>query len=184
MNTTGRGRWGRYKIIDGERHKMCNGPLHGEGGAWMPLHSFWTMKSGPRAGKPMSRCIACERVYRGRLVNSGIVPVSKVYFIFRELEARIGRAEACRRLGMSHNLWWRLDKRIYKNMEKRTVAKAMGLLQELRDKDEVRHRDSIRYGASARGRVEREVKSWTDLYRPHGDNHTEYKRKQRASLTS
>lgn len=184
MNTTGRGRWGRYKLIEGEQHKLCNGPLHGEGGAWMPLRSFWTLKKGKRAGKPLSRCIACERAYRGRLVNSGLVPVSRVYFIFRELEARIGRAESCRRLGMSPNLWLRLDKRVYERMEKQTVVRAMLLLQELRDKNVVRHRDSIRHGSAARGRVEKEVKRWGDLNKPNGDNEAQYRRKRRRQLTS
>jgi hypothetical protein len=183
MNTTKNGRWGRYKIIEGEKHKMCNGPLHSAVGAWMPLRSFWTFKKGKRAGKPMSRCIACKRVYRGRLVNSGLVSVSKVYFIFHEIESRIGRAEACRRLGMSQNLWCRLDKRVYQHMEKQTVVRAMTLLQELRDKDIVRHRDSIRHGALARGHAEKEVKTWRDLYRPNGDDEAERGRRRRASLT-
>lgn len=148
----------------------------------MPLRSYHIFKTGPRAGKPLSRCIACERVCKGRLVNSGLVPVSAVYFVFREIESRIGRAEGCRRLGMSPNLWKRLDKGVYRRMEKNTAAKAMVLLLELRANDEVRHRDSIRHGAKSRNHSEREVREWRDLYYPHGDKDTEYKRSQRAGI--
>lgn len=130
------------------------------------MRSFWVHKIGTRAGKPFSQCVACERVRRGRMEQSGLVLVSRVFFIFEELEARVGRWEAARLIGVSPKLWHRLDNRVYKRMYKQTVYKAMVVLQELRDKDVVRHRDSIKHGAAARGRVEREVTSWGDVYRP------------------
>ena len=153
----------------------------------MPLRSFFTFRNGPRAGKPFSRCSACCRVQKKRHVNSGLVLVDKVFYIFAEIEARIGRAEAVRRLGMSPNLWWRLDNRIYIRMEKNTVAKAMLLLRELRATKEVRHRDSIKYGASARGQPEKKVRTRQDLYRHKGqeerDVDAKRKRDERANMT-
>jgi hypothetical protein len=66
---------------------------------------------------------------------------------------------------MSANLWSRLDHNTYANMEKATVEKAIALLQELRANREVRHRDSIRYGASMRGRPEKRPVRMKDFYR-------------------
>lgn len=130
----------------------------------MPLHSFWMHKSGKRKGKPMSQCQACQRVGKGRDPESGLVPINRVWFIFIELEQRIGRAETCRRLGISQNMWMRAERHIYKSMYRRTAKAAMLLLRELRNQDESRHPKSIRYGASARGKQERKPqKSYTGI---------------------
>jgi hypothetical protein len=169
----------RYRKANGEFQKLCTGKLHGKDGEWMPLRSFWIYKSGSRIGKPMSQCIACERIKRGRK-GSGIVPVKKVYFAFMEIERRIGRTEACRRLGVSANLWYRLESGVYENMYFQTAQKAFRLLKELRESNEVRHRDSIRHGAAARGREEKIPKKPKDFYRPHGDADSEERRKDRA----
>lgn len=155
MNKSGNGRWGRYKTINGESHKLCNGPLHKPEGEWMPLHSYFIMKKGSRAGKPLSRCMACDRVYKGRDKKGGLVPVNRVWFIFEELRARIGKAETCRRLGISINLWYRVEHRVYRNMYRKTAKAAMLLLRELRTNNVARHRDSIRHGAAMRGHKEK-----------------------------
>ena len=74
-------------------------------------------------------------------------------FVFEELKRRIGKAEACRQLGVSRNMWMRLERRIYTKMYRKTARDAMILLRELRDNDVVHSRRSIRHGAMARGRV-------------------------------
>lgn len=122
----------------------------------MPMRSFYILKKGKRAGKPVSQCSACIRASHGYKADGGLVPVDRVWFVFAELEARIGRAETCRRLGLSTNLWYRLDKRTYSSMYRTTARAAMVLLHELRDNNIVRHKDSIRYGATARGKKEKE----------------------------
>lgn len=180
VNRTSHGRHGRYKTIDGVQHKLCNGPLHASEGAWLPLRAFWTFKSGPRAGKPVSRCAACSRVDRGRDPNSGLVPVGPVYFIFYEIQARIGKAEACRRLGMSHNLWSRLENRVYERMEKQSVRNAIILLRELRANNEVRHRRSIKSGATMRGKEERKPTHRSHYYSQVDDHKAEIKRKRNS----
>jgi hypothetical protein len=174
VNRTANGRWGRYKEIGGERHKLCNGPLHGEDGAWLPMRSYWMMKSGTRAGKPMSRCIACERVYRGRDPGtSGLVETDRVMFIFEEIKRRIGKAEACRRLGVTPNLWYRLESRVYTKMYRRTVRSAMLLLRELRANDVVLSKKSIRHGALARGKKAKAPENVRDFYISQTDKENE-----------
>jgi hypothetical protein len=169
----------RYKKVKGEYYKLCTGCLHGEGGAWLPLHSFWIFKNGKRAGKPVSQCKACERVNRGRSGN-GVVPVSRVHFAFVEIERRLGRTEACRRMGVSMNLWYRLQNGTYQNMYYSTAEKALVLLKELRENNVARHKDSIKYGAAARGAEEKIPKRNNDFYRSHGDSDTEDRRQRRA----
>lgn len=179
-NTTGHGRWGRYRKVNGQEQKLCNGPLHPEEGAWLPFRSFWTYKKGPRADKLMSRCIECEKSARGRdPKQSGLIPISRVWWIFVEIRNRVGKAEACRRIGVSHNMWMRAERGIYINMRRETARKAILALHELRENGVVRHRDSIRRGAAARGEKERVPTKPRDLYKPHGDVDTGYKHKAR-----
>lgn len=134
--------------------KKCNCPLHN--GQFVPIDQFWVFKTGKRAGKPMSKCIDGWKLSKGLDPGrSGYVPLSRVKFIFHELEARIGKTETCRRLGISQNFWMRMERGITRQARKETVIKAMELLRECRAHDEVRHRYSIRHGAAARGRKER-----------------------------
>lgn len=125
----------------------------------------------------MSRCKDGIRIEKGiDPGKSGYVRYEDVKFIFFELEARIGKAETCRRMGISQNFWMRMERRIQTHTQKATVAKAIEVLREARANNEVRHRDSIRHGAAARGKKEREVKSQRDLNKPQGDNDNERKR--------
>lgn len=180
MNKTKNNRWNRYGLVDGVRHKRCNGPLHIEGGELLPLRLFWIHKSGVREGKLFSRCRDCSRIDKGR-TNSGYIHVDSVRKIFDEIEARLGRAEAARRLNSDTKLYIRLNsgKKMY--FEKATVQRAMILLRELRMKDEVRHRDSIKHGAAARGHKEKIVMERKDLYKPHGDDNAEQKKAKRRA---
>jgi hypothetical protein len=44
------------------QHKICRGPFHPPGGELIPLSEFTTYKSGPKAGKPLSRCKKCRNL--------------------------------------------------------------------------------------------------------------------------
>lgn len=181
MNTTGHGRWGRYRTFDGEKQKLCNGPLHSEEGAWLREQSFWRHKNGKRAGKLMSRCIECEKTARGRHPRtSGFIPVSSVWWIFREIVSRVGKAEGCRLIGISQNMWFRAERGVYRNMRRETARKAIVVLHDLREREVVRHKTSIKHGAAARGRKERVPIDLKDYYYSGTDADTEYRRKRRA----
>lgn len=167
------------RVIDGVQHKLCRGPLHEAGGALLPLQSFWTIKRGPRAGKPFSRCVECERVVRGRdPKTSGVIEISRVWWIFVELQRRLGKAEACRRIGVSYNFWMRVEREIYLRMRRETARRAIAALYEARANNEVRHKDSIRYGAYLRGRKEKIPTHRSHFYKTHGDSDNERRRKR------
>lgn len=134
-------------IKDGK--KRCNGPLHK--GSFVPLSYFYVFKSGKRKGKPFSRCKSCLAVGKFGDAVHGLVPYSRVNFIFDELEARIGKAETCRSLGISQNFWMRRRNKTYKHIRKATVARAIHLLRVLRQKEIAIHRNSIKHGARMRG---------------------------------
>lgn len=170
----------RFKEISGVMHKKCNGPLHEEGGEFMPVNAFWTHKSGQRAGKLFSRCAACERLADGRIPQDGLIAVSRIWFIFVELRERIGKAETCRRLGISMNMWYRVERGIYKNMYRKTARAALLLLRELRMNDTVRHPDSIKYGAARRGREEKKARrSYVDKSSPEYNGNFAERSRQR-----
>lgn len=155
--------------------KRCNCSVHK--GEYIPLDQFWVFKSGRMKGKPMSRCIDALRRQQGREPGvSGFVPLNRFKFVFRELESRIGRAETCRRAGISINFWYRMDRGITTHARKATIIRLIAVLRECRKIDEVRHRDSINHGAAARGRKEREVKNRRDFNLPTGDDELEARR--------
>jgi hypothetical protein len=168
LNKSGRGRWGRYRFEDGVKYKLCNGPLHKEDGEWLSLDRFFILKKGKRAGKPLSRCKACLQIEKFGTTERGLVEVSKVWWIFLELQNRLGKAEVCRRLDISHNFFYRIDKKIYRRMYKKTAIKAIHLLREVRLNGEVRHRDSIMHGAKLRGRREKVPTRKSHYYKRHG----------------
>lgn len=153
--------------------------MHGEDGAWLPITDFWVHKTGERKGKPMSRCPACTRAQRGRDPYSGLVPIHRVWFVFEELSFRLGKAETCRRLGTSDNIYFRNRKHAYKMMQRRTARKAMVLLRQLRNEGIARHKDSINHGAAVRGHRER-VPIERFEFNGKDDLGNELKRKSRA----
>ena len=155
--------------------KRCNGPLHK--GESLPVDQFWTNKTGRRRGKPFSRCIDCLIYTRFGHTISGYVPLSRIRFIFLEIENRVGRAEAQKLMGTSQNFYKRLEKQHY--VRKVTARRAFLVLRELRENNIVRHRDSINHGAKARGHKEREVTQRKHLYRPHGDTDAVNRRNHR-----
>ncbi len=52
-------------------NKICYGPLHPPGGELISIDNFTINKSGPRAGKPLSRCKFCRSSG-----NSSTIPAS------------------------------------------------------------------------------------------------------------
>lgn len=155
-----------YKLEAGTVFKLCGGPLHKDGGEWLTLDRFWINKSGARAGRPIPKCKACERMERFGTTERGLVEVSKVWWIFLEINRRVGKAEACRLIGVSYNFWTRVEKKIYIRMYKRTAIRAVRVLRELRENNTVRHRDSIAHGSAMRGHKEKVPTTRRDYYKP------------------
>lgn len=170
---------------DDLKMKVCNCPIHQ--GKAIPLDQFWKFKTGKRVGKPLSRCIAGEKLQSGYDPGrSGFVLYSRVRFIFRELESRIGRAETCRRAEISPNFWWRHHNEnglLKPYVRKETAIRAMTLLVELRANNVTRHKKSIRHGAAARGRKERipMYSRPTDFNGRSNDQEAEYRRSRRSA---
>lgn len=80
--------------------KMCRGALHREG-VMLPLHRFFFLKSGHRAGKPMSECADCWRHRKG---NTYSIPVEIILPIIARLKEELGSYEAISlRLGVAKN---------------------------------------------------------------------------------
>jgi hypothetical protein len=151
--------YGPVKYSDDMTMKVCNCPIHQ--GALVPLEKFWYYKKGKRKGLPFCRCIDGTKLSKGlNPKRSGLVPYARVRFIFLELEFRLGRAEACRRVGVSARSFWPRHEggtrpNYTKQLRKDVVVRAITVLRAAREIDEARHKDSIRHGAAARGRTER-----------------------------
>jgi len=152
--------------------KICRGPLHREGKP-LPLDNFLKQPDG----RPRSYCRACDSARKGAEQQ---VKFSAHYHAWLELIVnRLGPAEASRRLPLTYTQLWALRNRPPEMIRRRTARKIVTLLNELNCTEEVRHRLSIRHGASARGRPERSIELWVDYYRPHGDEQTMRKRRDR-----
>lgn len=168
--------------------KRCNGPLHK--GEYIPLSEFWMHKAGKRKGKPFSQCKKCENFQKFGDTSHGLVQYSRVKFIFDELQNRLGKMETCRRLDVSSNFFSRREIEPIQKIRIATVVKAMKLLIECRKNSFVRHKASIRYGATARGRRERLVQPLSKMnnyYNRHSDHEIEQqieRLKQRKLTTS
>ena len=182
----GRGRKGiprgPYSVKDGK--KLCKGPLHPEG-EWLPATEeyFFPRKDDRVVSKNLllSVCKKCRRYKDAKdktRGNYGYIQVSRVRFIFLEIENRIGRREAERRMQVGVRKMKNVVEGRQRYLEAHTVQKAITLLRELRETGEVRHREDIKYGRAARGLKEtKKVTSKDDLYRPHGDSDTETRKK-------
>ena len=180
----------RYEIrrIKGVDHKHCGGPLHPDGGAWVPVKDF--TKRGDNKGRLRGNCRACEHYWRYRKPpqhspNIGYVPFQRFLFAVRELESRVGRYEAARRVGVGKTTWYRWVSGDQEKIQKRNAAKLMKTLQEVRRQKIVRHRRSIRRGSYLRGEAEKRPERPEHYYRQTGDEpelkrNRELKREQRS----
>lgn len=160
-----------FKLIDGVLHKKCHGPLH-DSWVWLPFSAFWIRESG----LPRGSCIACENVRRG---HEQMVEVARIEFAVQELVRRLGKRETERRVGVSKSYITFLLEGKFKRVKRTTARRIISALNEVRQNDEVRHKDSIRYGAHLRGRAEKIPKHKSEFYRPTGDNDNAFRRQQR-----
>lgn len=66
--------------------KKCNGPLHPPGGEQVPLKDFTYNLTGPRAGKPLSRCKYCRSSGNPKTVPSKVfMPLIEILFEDRDI---------------------------------------------------------------------------------------------------
>jgi len=159
--------------------KRCMGPLHD--GDYVPLDHFYKYMSGPRLGRPFARCKSCQSVRKRADAKNPMIVYDKVKFVFDELQNRLGKMEACRRLGVSHSFFSRRKSEGLKKIQRKTVIRAMHLLRECRENEEARHRSSIRRGATLRGEKERKPVRARDYYNTTQDNETEDRRSRRLT---
>lgn len=170
------------------KKKNCNGLLHTPG-KMLPLDQFWHYKSGRHKNQPYYICDACRKLKQNARAHAranhnpdlDLVPLKRYRWIFEEIVRKVGRTEAIRRLKGGPNLILSiLDGRGgHKSMRRGTVRKGIKVLAEIRANNELRHRDSIHHGSYLRGRIEKVPTDRKDLYMPHGDDDTEYRRKRR-----
>jgi hypothetical protein len=151
----------RYRLIEihGKLHKFCQGPLHK--GKWVPVTRF-KIRPEPRTDGTYGLkawCNACENAYRNKSASPpfavGCVSFDKIRPLVEELEQRIGRAEAIRRTGIGKTTWYRWIENPNRRIQRAKAARVLLVLKEVRDKKEIRHHESIRRGASARGEIEK-----------------------------
>lgn len=166
-------------IIGRVPHRPCNGPLHQ--GLLVPVSKFHK-----NPGKPLGiqfRCIECQ----GYKQQVDFTETYKGWL--RSIVARLGISETQRRLGISeHTLasWQGKDSNhpVPLTIRRDNAISIVTLMRELRETGEVRHRKSIRRGATVRGEKERPVTRKQDLYfRSGGDAEAEAKRISRSRMT-
>jgi hypothetical protein len=172
-----------FRKINGVLHKQCRGPAHDEP-TWLPATEkyFYFYKTGMYRGQIYGRCRRCVNWKRIKKCpeKSGVVPIDEIRPFFIEAVNRVGLTEASRRIGMHYqNVKTIIDGNRTKVL-RTSAEKVILAVMEMRKNGEVRHRDSIHFGASARGVPEKKVVNREDLYKPHGDNNTEIQRKRRT----
>jgi hypothetical protein len=160
----------RLKIIRGIKHRRCYGPNHH--GSWVPISKF-----RKHQGKPFgieTRCRRCDNP------NARVDFTPSYQGWLTSIYRRVGFSESCRRLGISQRTMEKWMKSPPLQIRRNNAESIIRVLSELRTTGEVRHRKSIRRGATARGEIERKVQNPSDLlHRSTGDSDTEYKRQYR-----
>lgn len=94
-------------------NKRCKGPLHPPGGADIPLDDFTYNRTGPRVGKPLSRCKFCRSSGNAATIPASIfMPLVEKLFDGRKMK------EVVQLTGLNRKLLRDLQKgkrkRIYK----------------------------------------------------------------------
>lgn len=154
--------------------KVCRGPSHPHGVVLPLTTEYWYhYKRGSRGGSKRGEspwsymCRACyrHRYYQRRGENKGWTLLSpRARWAVHELVGRLGMMEACRRAELSNTTVRKMiDDRGTRRFHRESVLKVLLALREARQGGEMRHRDSVRYGATVRR--ESNVKGWT---RPDG----------------
>lgn len=112
--------------------KVCTG--HYCQGQRRPLTEFYVHKSGPRKGKPFSRCARCwnwQRDHPQRSVRDR-VPLDRFMPIYDELVRRIGQTQAARRIGVAVDTLSRRRLSGKESVEPGTFERAVAVLHEAR----------------------------------------------------
>lgn len=166
----------QIKKIGGVDHRQCWGPDHN--GAWVPMSKFH--KNPGKALGTRPRCAACS----GTPQQVNFTPTYQAWL--KSIVNRIGLAEAHRRLGVSERTirtWMGKERtrQIPATIRRKHAIEIAKLLAQLKLTQEVRHRKSIKRGATKRGEAEREITSPKDYYKPHGDLDTEQARRRRSA---
>lgn len=191
--------------------RLCTGPAHDEP-TWLPNTEkyFYVHRRKDRGTQEMSsRCRLCNNWSKLKTKGStqGWVLVSLVRPFFVEAVNRVGITELSRRAELNPQTIRRVYNGTGRRVQKATVRAVMLQLISMRRKSEVRHRDSISYGATVRkphvarahkrrhrfGKIleipekvkaagkEKEVTDfYHDLLHPHGDNDNQKRRDFRA----
>lgn len=169
----------KYDIITikGVQHKRCFGPAHPKGGELLPVSRFHR-NVGKKSGYA-SRCAACVHGRQKVKFDQYQAWVQSIY-------RRLGYMETTRRLEIAERTltqWLGKDRKrpAPQMIFRHHAVRIASLMLELRETNEVRHRDSIHRGAKVRGEIEKPVTGPRDLLVPHGDYDTEWKRQRRKS---
>lgn len=177
----GRGRWGPHglsSVVDGK--KYCNGCKR-----WLPATADYFHRRNDRLTPSWSsRCKECrnkKRIKRPRPAH-GMVFVEPIRFVFIELENRLGVTEAQRRINMPNDRFRAIINRRQKTVQKATALRAIDTLREVRRKDEVRHKHSIKRGAYLRGEEELRPVVPNDFYSRQDDSEAERRRRERGQV--
>lgn len=103
---------------------------------WKTVKHFSQVRTGARAGEHLARCKECRNRDRVKHTeSSGYLPLLTVWWIFDEVQRRIGTKEACSRLGVSDNNYRMILYLRNKQVQKRIVARTIVLLRELREQN-------------------------------------------------
>lgn len=136
----------------GKREKLCTGPKHPSGGAWLPLDQFYFHKTGRDKGKPRSYCKSCnyskcrpyqqkakehryvERARKEGWRYHGYVPFAKVEFAVKTLY-RILRSyrKVARATGVAYYSAWRWVNTPPERIKKEYAARLLQALMEVRN---------------------------------------------------
>lgn len=94
--------------------RLCRGPYHPPGGALVPITEFTYNKTGPRKGKPLSRCKTCRS-----LANSTTVPAS----VFLPMLEKILEIKTLEEASLETNINSHYLKNLYLGKRKRIYKK-------------------------------------------------------------
>lgn len=191
-----RGQRFRTNVSEDGKQRLCTGPAH-DIPTWLPNTEKYFYLRNKATGMLSSRCRLCMNWSRLKTPGSttGYVDVVKVRPFFIEAVNRVGMVEVARRAGVTTETVRRVYTGSGDRIQKAKVRAVLLELISMRRKGEVRHRDSISYGATVRkpytqkahrrkhrsGKMleipakvktvgkEKKVVETRDLYHPHGD---------------
>lgn len=165
--------------VVGVIERLCRGPLHPRG-EWLPESAFYSFITN--YGKLYTRKV-CKECYNRRRRPYGWVRYQRIAFVAEELVNRLGFMEATRRANIAPSTLRKYLRGESRYVYRPTARRLICALHEARKNNEVRHRASIHHGSTMRGKKERIPRERKDLYRPHGDDYSEAKRRLVANMS-